>query len=190
ADILAKLPERIRPPILSRLGTMTEIPASLVEEIASALASELPALDSDATRQVEGLERAAALVRRLGRELGEEALEQLEDDNEELADAIRQAMYTFDDLAGLDAGALRNVLEGVSGDKLTLALKTSHLDVTNAIFSSMSRRAADRIREDLEMLGAVRLADVEAAQREIVEVATRLMAEGVISLDNEGQSVV
>ncbi len=186
AEVLMHVPEAKRPMILSRLGSMTEVPASLVEEIAGALTSELPALDAEVTLQVRGLERTAALIRKMGRDLGEDVLEQLEDENEELADAIRQAMYTFDDLTSLDPPSLRTVLEGVAGDRLTLALKTASEPLKAAIFSSMSRRAADRIREDMDMLGAVKLADVEAAQREIVEVATRLMADGVISLDGEG----
>ena len=185
AEVLMRVPEEKRPMILSRLGSMTEIPASLVEEIAGALTSELPSLDAETTLEVRGLERTASLIRKMGRDLGEDVLEQLEDENEELADAIRQAMYTFDDLATLDPPSLRTVLEGVAGDRLTLALKTASEPLKAAIFSSMSRRAADRIREDMDMLGAVKLADVEAAQREIVEVATRLMEDGVISLDGE-----
>jgi flagellar motor switch protein FliG len=190
AEVLQRVPEEKRPLILSRLGTMTEVPANLVEEIAQALTTELPAVDAESTLHVKGLEHAAALIRKLGRELGEEVLGALSDDNDELADAIRQAMYTFEDLLNLDPPALRTVLEGVSGDRLTMALKTASEPLKNAIFSSMSRRAADRIREDMEMLGAVRLAEVEAAQREIVEVATRLMAEGTISLDGEGGNSV
>lgn len=186
ADIVARLPSEKRPQVLMRLGTMTEVPASVVEEIAGALTTELPSIDAELTLQVKGLDRTAAVVRKLGRELGEEVLDALAEDNDELADAIRQAMYAFEDLMVLNATSLRLVLEGVPSERLTLALKTAPEKLKAAVFSSMSRRAADRIREDMEMLGGVRLADVEAAQREIVEVATRLMAEGSISLDGGG----
>lgn len=186
ADVVSRLPAEKRPQVLMRLGTMTEVPASVVEEIAGALTTELPSVDAETTLQVKGLDRTAAVIRKLGRELGEEVLDALADENDELADAIRQAMYTFDDLMVLNAASLRLVLEGVPSERLTLALKTAPEKLKNAVFSSMSRRAADRIREDMEMLGAVRLADVEAAQREIVEVATRLMAEGTITLDGGG----
>ena len=189
AEVLARITEEKRPLILGRLGTMTEVPASLVEEIAGALTSELPSLDAETTLEVRGLEKTAALIRKMGRDLGEDVLEMLEDENDELATAIRQAMYTFDDLGTLDGPSLRTVLEGVSGDRLTLALKTAPESLKAVVFSSMSRRAADRIREDMEMMGAVKLAEVEAAQREIVEVATRLMAEGVISLDGDSGGV-
>ncbi|OQX69238.1 MAG: flagellar motor switch protein FliG [Sorangiineae bacterium NIC37A_2] len=185
AEVITRLPEEKRPLVLLRLGTMTEVPASIVEEIAGALTSELPSVDADATLEVRGLDRTAAVIRKLGRGLGEEVLDAMAEQNDELADAIRQAMYTFEDLSVLNPASLRLVLEGVASERLTLALKTAPEPLKNAIFASMSRRAADRIREDMEMLGAVRLADVEAAQREIVEVATRLMAEGSISLDGD-----
>ena len=96
-------------------------------------------------------------------------------------------MYSFEDLILLDAKSLRVLLESVPSDKLVMALKTASEKLREHIFSSMSKRAAERLKEDLEILGGVRLADVEAAQREIVEQALMLAAEGVISLeDNSG----
>lgn len=186
AEVITRLPEEKRALILLRLGTMTEVPASIVEEIAGALTSELPSVDAEVTLEVRGLDRTAAVIRKLGRGLGEEVLDAMAEQNDELAEAIRQAMYTFEDLSVLNGTSLRMVLEGVASERLTLALKTAPEALKEAIFASMSRRAADRIREDMEILGAVRLADVEAAQREIVEVATRLMAEGSITLDGDG----
>jgi flagellar motor switch protein FliG len=80
-------------------------------------------------------------------------------------------------------------LEAVPVEKLTMALKTASESLRNHIFTSMSKRASERIKEDMEVMGGVRLADVEAAQREIVEVALRLDAEGTISLENKNAVV-
>jgi len=80
---------------------------------------------------------------------------------------------------------MRALLESVPSDKLVLSLKTASEKLKEKIFSSMSKRASDRLREDLEILGGVRLADVEAAQREIVEQALMLAAEGVITLEED-----
>ena len=88
-----------------------------------------------------------------------------------------------DDLTLLDPRGIRAVLEAVPSDRLTLALKTASEELKAHIFRGMSKRAAERVREDLEMLGAVRLADVEAAQQEVIEQCLRLAAEGVISLE-------
>jgi len=183
ARVLEQLPEASRSQVLERLGTMTEIPSALLEEVATALAAELPTSQKDTVRSVDGIARSAALVRRMGRETGEALLGTLEEGNQELATEIRRAMYTFEDLSVLDARALRSLLEAVPVEKLTMAMKTASESLRNHIFTSMSKRAAERIKEDMEVMGGVRLADVEAAQREIVEVALRLDAEGTISLE-------
>ncbi|MEP7053444.1 MAG: flagellar motor switch protein FliG [Pseudomonadota bacterium] len=189
ARVLENLPEAGRAQVLERLGTMTEIPSALLEEVATALSAELPSSQADTVRTVDGVARSAALVRRMGRETGEALLGVLEEGNQELATEIRRAMYTFEDLSVLDARALRSLLEAVPVEKLTMAMKTASASLVNHIFTSMSKRAAERIKEDMEVMGGVRLADVEAAQREIVEVALRLDAEGTISLENKNAVV-
>jgi flagellar motor switch protein FliG len=190
ARVLEALPEATRPAVLERLGTMSEVPATLLEDVASALSAELPVTISGSVMEVNGIARSAALVRRLGRETGEQLLGSIEEGNSELASEIRKAMYTFEDLNALDARALRSLLESVPVERLTMALKTASETLKAHIFASMSKRAAERIKEDMEIMGGVRLSDVEAAQREIVEVALRLDAEGTISLENNKNAMV
>jgi flagellar motor switch protein FliG len=190
ARVLEALPEAARPAILERLGTMSEVPSSLLEDVANALSAELPVTQSGGVMEVNGIARSAALVRRLGRETGEQLLGSIEEGNSELAGEIRKAMYTFEDLNALDARALRSLLESVPVERLTMALKTASETLKTHIFASMSKRAAERIKEDMEIMGGVRLSDVEAAQREIVEVALRLDAEGTISLENNQNAMV
>ncbi len=190
ARVLEALPEASRPNVLERLGTMSEIPAGLLEDVANALSAELPTSTAGAVMEVNGIARSAALVRRLGRETGEALLGSIEEGNSELAGEIRKAMYTFEDLSALDARALRSLLESVPVERLTMALKTAPEALKTQIFNSMSKRAAERIKEDMDIMGGVRLSDVEAAQREIVEVALRLDAEGTISLENNQNAMV
>jgi flagellar motor switch protein FliG len=168
---------------------MTEIPAGLLEEVAATLSAELPSSGAEAFISVDGIAKSAALVRKMSREVGESVLGLLADEDADLATAIRRAMYGFEDLIVLDAKSLRVLLESVPSDKLVMALKTGSEKLREHIFSSMSKRAAERLREDLELLGGVRLAEVEAAQREIVEQALVLASEGVISLEDESGMV-
>lgn len=185
ATIVEKLPEELQTNVLERLATMTEVPQRLLQDVAQALSAELPVTDSESgSTAVDGVAQTAALVRRMGQKLGDALLTRLSGTDETLAAEIRRAMYTFEDLKLLDARGLRSLLEAVPADRLTLALKTSSDSLKNHIFSAMSKRAAERVREDLEMLGGVRLADVEAAQQEIVEQCLKLASEGVISLEN------
>ncbi len=180
------LPEHVRPLVLSRLGSMTEVPVELLEEAATALGAELPTGKAESSLTVNGLQYSAALVRKLGRQKGTALLDKLETENGELARQIRGSLYTFEDLLAVDAKGMRLLLESVPVERLTLALKTASEAMTNHVFGSMSKRAAERIKEDMDAFGTARLADVEAAQREILEVALRLDAEGQISLESGG----
>ncbi len=183
AKTLDALPEAVRPLVLSRLGSMTEVPSELLEEAATALGAELPTGKAESSLAVDGLAYSAQLVRKLGRQKGAAILEKMETENGELARAIRQSLYSFEDLLAVDAKGMRLLLESVPVERLTLALKTASEAMAAHVFGSMSKRAAERIKEDMDAFGTARLADVEAAQREILEVALRLDAEGQISLE-------
>jgi flagellar motor switch protein FliG len=184
AKTLEFLPEAVRAAVLTRLVTMTEVPSDVLEEAAMALGAELPEKQTGAVPiVVNGLQRSAAVVRKLGRKQGEALLGLLEAEHAGIAQDIRRSLYTFEDLLVVDAKGMRTLLESVPVERLTLALKTASETLANHVFSSMSKRAAERIREDMEALGASRLSDVEAAQREIVEAAVRLDSEGQISLE-------
>jgi len=184
AILVERLPEEMQANVLERLATMTEVPQRLLQDVATALSAELPVQEADGATAVNGIAQTAAMVRRMGQKLGDALLQRLSGTDEALASEIRRAMYTFEDLKLLDARGLRSLLEAVPADRLTLGMKTASEGLKTHIFSAMSKRAAERVREDLEMLGGVRLADVEAAQQEIVEQCLKLAAEGVISLEN------
>jgi flagellar motor switch protein FliG len=184
ARTLEFLPEAVRASVLTRLVTMTEVPSDVLEEAATALGAELPEKKSgSAPIVVNGLQRSAAVVRKLGRKQGEALLGLLEAEHAGIAQDIRRSLYSFEDLLAVDAKGMRTLLEAVPVERLTLALKTASEALTAHVFSSMSKRAAERIREDMEALGATRLSEVEGAQREIIEAAVRLDAEGQISLE-------
>lgn len=189
AAMLEELPQSTRVAVVERLGTMTEVPVQLLDEIATVLSAELPEEQRGAFLSIDGLGRTAALVRKMGKDMGEELLLTLDEGNTVLATEIRRAMYTFEELAEIDPRGMRALLEAVPVERLTLALKTASDRLTRAVFDSMSKRAAERIREDMDILGSVRLADVEDAQREIVETALRLEKDGTLSLATEDNRV-
>lgn len=190
ARILEALPADKQAEVLSRLGSLTEVPAGLLEGVASAIAAELPVAEAEAPVSVNGVSHAAAMVRKLSKQAAGELLERMGAEEGEVATEIRRAMYTFEDLKEIDVRALRNLLKEIPSEKLVLALKTASDTVKNKIFSSMSSRASELLKDDLAALGSVRLAEVEAAQREIVEAALKLEAEGVISLGGGGDDMV
>jgi flagellar motor switch protein FliG len=95
-------------------------------------------------------------------------------------------MFVFEDIILVDDKGIQAVLREVDNEELTLALKTASEDLKNKIFSNMSERAATLVREDMEYMGPVRLADVEAAQQRIVDVVRRLEEAGEIIIAGRG----
>lgn len=190
AQVLEALPEEVRATALKRLGALTEIPTGLLEEVATALLSELPHVDPLRAIPVNGVKHSAQLVRNLSKDVCEALLSDVEADNHALATEIRRAMYSFEDLKLIEPRSMRELLKAVPGDRLLLAMKTASDTMKAHIFSGMSKRAAERMLEDLDMLGAVRLSEVEDAQLEIVEIALRLEAEGALSLGGDGEPLV
>jgi flagellar motor switch protein FliG len=162
----------------------------MLDGVAAAVSAELPPVEAEASMSVDGIARAAGLVRKLDKTVAATMLGQLNQDQAEIAGEIRRALYSFEDLKSLDPKALRTLLKEVQNDRLVLALKTASDALKNQIFASMSSRAAEYIKDDLSNLGSVRLTEVEAAQREIVEAALRLEAEGSISLGGDGDDMV
>ncbi|MFW6005141.1 MAG: FliG C-terminal domain-containing protein, partial [Desulfonatronovibrionaceae bacterium] len=116
----------------------------------------------------------------------EEVLSDIEEESSQLAEEIRQLMFVFDDIEELDDRAVREVLKEISNEDLTLALKTASEDLQEKFYKNLSERAANMIREDLEIMGPVKLSDVEAAQQNVVKIVRRLEAEGRIIITGKG----
>ncbi|MEI8254919.1 MAG: FliG C-terminal domain-containing protein, partial [Deltaproteobacteria bacterium] len=185
AAILVELPQDRQRAIVQHVGRMTEVPANLLEDVASALVGELPTSDSSTLVTVDGVARAAAMLNAAGTR-SSQILQDLDETDAELATDVRQAMFTFDDLKRLDAKGMRDLLREVPTDRLTLALKEASPEMVAAVFRGLSARAAELIRDDLELLGRQRKSDIDAARREIIEVALRLEGEGRVDLGRGG----
>jgi flagellar motor switch protein FliG len=123
----------------------------------------------------------AELFNRLDRQMSRPALERIESLSPDLATAIRNRMFTFDDLGSVEEAGIREIINRADKKTLTLALKGANEDIKKRFFVNMSKRAGDLMKEEIEMLGAVRLREVEKAQHEIVAIARKLEEEGLIS---------
>lgn len=185
AEILDVLDDVHKAPIVMQMGRMKQLPASVIEDVAAALAAQLPDSDANTLVTVDGVAKAAELLNGTSKAASAAILSQLESEDPDLAAIIKQAMFTFDDLARLDSKGMRTLLREVATDRLTVALRNAPEEVCNAIFAGLSSRAADLIRDDLANMGHVRKADVEAARREIIEAALKLEEEGKLSLGRE-----
>jgi len=187
AILTGMTPER-QSAVMEHVSRMTELPAAVLEDMAAALANELPSSEASTLVSVDGVAKAAEILNAAGRDASTAVLTGIEQNDMQLATQVRQAMFTFDDLRRVDARGMRDLLREVPTDRLTLALKGAAEEVRAAVFAGLSARAAELISDDLEVLGKVRKAEVDAARSEVLTVALRLEAEGKLDLGREGES--
>jgi flagellar motor switch protein FliG len=112
----------------------------------------------------------------------------IEESNAPLAEEIRQLMFVFEDLLEVDDRGMQTILREVANDDLKMAMKTASDELMQKILRNLSQRAADMLREELELMGPVRVSDVEKAQQKITQVAKRLENEGKLMLGGKGEN--
>jgi len=186
AELLGQMPSARQAEIVLRTALMRSVPESVIEEIEQELSGELATFGQAKRRKVGGVEAAASLMKRMKPEICDGIIEQVASTDTRAADEIRRALFTFDDLVRIDGRGMQTLLKEISTDQLVLALKTASDDLKEKVFGNVSTRAAATLREELEILGPVRVADVENAQRAIIEIAMGLERDGKIQIAREG----
>ncbi len=186
AELLDRFPIDRQREILRRTGHLHSVPETVVHDIEAQFASELSALGDVKRHEIDGIESATELLKLMDAERSEELLEELTDLDEELASKLRKAMFTFEDLRRIDGRGMQQLLKEISSDQLVLALKTASDQMREKIFGNISKRASATLRDELELMGPVKVEDVEAAQQAVVEVAMRLERDGAIVVMREG----
>lgn len=183
--VLRDLPESIQADILYRMAVIESIPPGVISEMNEVLTEEMKTAGSMAT-SVGGVEPVAEILNSVDKATETRILASIEETNPDLAEQIRELMFTFEDMALIDAKQMQLVMKDVDQADMVLALKTASDAVKELIFSSMSSRAAEMVREDLENLGPAKLSDVEAAQQKIIKVVKKLEEAGTIIIAGAG----
>ncbi|MEW5981071.1 MAG: flagellar motor switch protein FliG [Acidobacteriota bacterium] len=186
AKVVAWLPEALRIDVLKRMASVEDISPDVLGRISSVLEKRLKMLGVETHESAGGARAVAELLNHLDRSLSQSVLGGIEGDEPELAVSIRNLMFVFDDLLSIEDSALREIAQQVDKKVLTLALKGASEEIRAKFFKNMSSRAAGLIREDMDMLGAVRLRDVEQAQQEIVSMVRRLEEQGLLTTGAAG----
>jgi flagellar motor switch protein FliG len=135
---------------------------------------------------VGGIKAAANILNFVDTAIEGEVMEMIKDVDAELGQQIQDLMFVFDNLIDVDDRGMQQLLREVSSDTLILALKGADETMREKIFSNMSKRAAEIMRDDLENKGPVRLSEVENAQKEILSIARRMADSGEIALGGKG----
>lgn len=187
SQLLLRLNEDVRAETIKRLAQLRQFSPEVAQKVALALNKHLESLGEQSRRAYAGFKGAADLLNQLEPIASKGILENIEKDDPKMALGIRNLMFTFEDLLGVPELGIRELLGQLDKKTLAMALRGATEELKNLIFKSMSSRAVDMLKEDMEVLGAVRSKDVNQAQREIVDVARRLEAEGKLVLSAESQ---
>ena len=131
----------------------------------------------------------ADLLNTLEKDDSKEILANIEERNPILGAEIRKKMFSFDDLIRLELTDLQRIMREVDSGDLTLSLKSATESLREFILQAVSTRAAETLVEDLEMMGPVKVTEVEAAQERVIQVVRRLEEQEEISLDGGSQTV-
>jgi flagellar motor switch protein FliG len=183
--VLHGLSEDKKVAVVRRLAEMRQFSPEMAQKVAVILHKRLQSVGDTSRKAYAGFKAVADLMNRMDAEQAKKILEQIEEDEPEVALNIRNLMFTFEDFVTLPQPTMRELLSVIDKKVLAMALKGTREDVRAHIFRAMSSRAVEMLREDMEVLGPVRTREVAAAQSEILNIARRLEAEGKIVLKVE-----
>lgn len=189
-EVMKKLPEASRGPILSRLATLESVSPEVLREVGQALASELRASITTGMRKVDGKGAAIELLRRTPVAQQTEAVQAIEKDDPDLAADLRSRLFTFEDLQNLSDRDVQSFLREVDTSRLAIALKGAPGLVREKILKNMSSRGAQMLSDDIAAMGPMKIAAVEEAQSELVKIAFTLAEQGRITLVSPGEKMV
>jgi flagellar motor switch protein FliG len=189
-NLLQNMSPGVRAEVLIRLAKLEAVAEEMLVEVDRVLQSQLIAIGGKEGRKVGGVSSVAEILNAIDRATEEEIMADIEEESAQLADEIKQLMFVFEDIMKIDDRGIREVLKEISNEDLTMALKTAPEELREKFFKNLSERAGNMIREDLEIMGPVKLSEVEAAQQNIVKQVRRLEAEGRIVIAGSGGEVL
>ncbi len=187
SSILGKIPTELRIDVVKRMAQMRQFSPEVAETISRVLDEKLQKSGVQKKQAVSRVDRVPDLMNHLEPTTSRAILEAIEKENPELANEIRNLMFTFEDLINVPEVGLRDWLAALDKKTLALALKGASEGVQEHIFKAMSSRAVEMLKEDMDVLGKVRSKDVAKAQQEAIAIARQLEAEGKIVLRPESE---
>ena len=190
AEILAYFTEKVRLDIMMRVASLDTVQPSALQELNDILEKQFSGNAASQTKTMGGYKVAAEIMNNLDGSIEAELMESIKEIDEDMGNQIQDLMFVFDNLKEVDDRGIQSLLREVSSDVLVVALKGADDGLKEKIFKNMSKRAAELLRDDLETKPPMRLADVEAAQKEILITARRMADAGEIMLGGGGDQML
>lgn len=185
-DVLKHFTERLRNDVMLRIATLDGVQPAALHELNDVLTKLLSGNENLKKKPMGGIRTAAEILNFMSGDNEASLMEHLKNYDEALAQKIMDEMFVFDNLMEIDDRSIQLLLREVQSDSLIVALKGASQELRDKIFKNMSQRAAEMMREDLEAKGPVRLSEVEAQQKAILQIVRRLADEGQIILGAKG----
>lgn len=187
--LLSMLSQKLREDVVELIGSMEGAPVEMVGKVVNTIKKHMDSGENTTIHRPGGTAALAELLNGLEKDVTKSLLEKLEEKNPALSAAIRKKMFGFEDLVKLGIPDLQRIARDVDMQDLTIAMKSASPALQDAFFQSVSKRAAETLRDEIDMLGPMKLKDVEAAQDRIIQVVRKLEEEGEISLGDDGEMV-
>ncbi len=190
AQVIAELPRQLATNVVTRIARMREVPQSAVEELDEVLQQRFSQSGGFKVTEMGGIRSAAEILNTVNKELGQKIIEELDEKDPPLSQEIQDNMFVFENLLDIDDRGIQAIVREITSDVLVVALKGAEPELQEKIFSNMSKRAAELLRDDLEAKGPMRVSDVEEAQKQIVQTVRKLADDGTIMIGGGGDDFV
>ena len=186
SEVMALLPDESRPDVAYRIANLDKVASGMLAEIDHMFEEILSNKETASTQKAGGVPRLAEILNMIDGTAAEQIIEEIEDNDPDLAAEIRQNMFVFDDIILVDDRGLQKVLRSVESQELAIALKATTDEVKEKIFSNMSERAAGILKEEMDVSGAVRIKEVTDAQQKITKIVQDMERKGELVVSGRG----
>ena len=187
ASILAQFPERVRLDLTMRIANLSEVQPAALQELNDIMEKQFAGQAGAQSAKMGGPKAAAEIMNYLDTSIESPLMDSLREHDEELAQQIHDLMFVFDNLMDVEDRGIQMLLREVPNDVLQRALKGADEHLREKVYRNRSKRAVEMLREDLEAMGPVRVADVEAAQKEVLAIIRRMADAGEIVINGPGR---
>lgn len=182
SQVIALLDEEIQMSVVMRMSKIESVPQELVRDIEETLERELSETTGTAGISFDGMVSVVEILKSLDKDVSKPLMERLEQKDEELFSQVDKLLLVFEDLLELSDKDIQTILKHVSSDELVKALKGAPGELAERFFTNMSKRAAEIMREDMEVMGPLKLIEVEESQQSILKAVRKLDEDGAIAL--------
>ena len=186
SKILSGLPDEIKTDVAVRIANLDRVESGMIEEIDKIFEDVLKNSKGSATQEAGGVGRLAEILNQIDGVSGGMILNEIEENDSELADQIKQRMFVFEDLVLVDDKGFQKVLRQIETKELAMALKAASDEVKEKVFSNMSERAAEILKEEVEVMGAVRMSEVALAQQTVTRIIQDMEAKKEVIISGRG----